>query len=78
MTEQAPTDERISASLVRSVRLVAIKERPGDALLQITTHNGVQAFLIPKSGLPKLAESLKAFADRDTGATPAASPGRVN
>lgn len=78
MTEPSSTRQRITASPVKSVRLVGTEERPGDALLQITTQGGTQTFLVPRAALPKLADSLIAFASGEATSTVKSTTDSIN
>ena len=72
MTDQetAPKTNQVQASAIRQLRLIRTNERPNDAVLEITTGNGVQHFLLPKASLNDLAQKLADFAKgggQDTG-----------
>ena len=68
--ENAPQTKQVQVSPIKQLRLIRSNERPNDALLEITTGNGAQHFLLPKASLSDLAQKLADFAKgggQDTG-----------
>jgi hypothetical protein len=61
-----PQANRVKVSPIKQVRVIRTEERPNDAVLEITTGNGAQHFLLPKSALGELAQSLASFAKDET------------
>jgi hypothetical protein len=57
----APETRQVRAASIRRLRLMHANERPGDAIIEITTGNGTQHFLIARAALPQLAAKLAAF-----------------
>jgi hypothetical protein len=57
----APETRQVRAASIRRLRLMHANERPGDAIIEITTGNGTQHFLIAGAALPQLAGKLLAF-----------------
>ncbi|MEO9970414.1 hypothetical protein [Roseibium sp.] len=52
-------------AIIKQLRLVRAPERPNDAVLEITTAQGPQRFLLPKSAMKAFAEKLIAFEQSD-------------
>ncbi|MBM1817401.1 hypothetical protein [Pseudosulfitobacter pseudonitzschiae] len=52
-------------AIMKQLRLVRAPERPNDAVLEITTVQGPQRFLLPKSAMKAFAEKLVAFEQSD-------------
>lgn len=58
---QTSQGSTVRAKQVRQVRLMRTEQRPQDALLELTTKEGPQHFLIPLAALPELARKLEEF-----------------